>query len=701
MGLITKQELIDAQLDAQSLEDIVNGSATINGTGIVTTRLGQTAKTLKKITEDLATQDIGAGAAALINDRLDIVDASLLTLTNYNIPDVISRLSILENSLGLTSSGLPTGAKGVWFMKNYNSTYKAVPNLVATSSVLKLITRCPRGAFATGIVGGEGGSGGWLSTGGLTITERYANGRDGYPLATRAVFGAANTASIRYRQTFTLPAGTYTMVIDAKSNGSDQSFTMSNNGGASVSTFTATNTLQQFKREFTLASPATFDGRFLATVGGVAGDFTIDKAFLWDGNSASVPADLVLQGDMYIGNSSVATGFTVTGGKLTMPNGEVGQIDFGQMVTSNEVSLFAVVKRITAYNNTVGFRYPFLYTPTEGIGAATNSIYIGENEGENNLTGRLGTRSLATTIDNVPNIDDGQYHVIVFRGDAKSLSLWLEDVELQTNNLANGTYSLAKLQCGNSGGAFGMLRFEINALAFYDKRLTDEETRSAVNALIANAATSGISITKKKNSLIVGGDSITALTVTGYAALYKANASKPVVIQNEAIGGSMIELNGVPELNLKTRFPLHVGSVPTKSADITGRRFIHTIFIGANDLNSYVDNATFLAALWNVTTASRNAGAIVGVATILPRGSVSAGFASHNSKRAVVNPAIRAAVGTYFDFVIDFAASADMGNDADANNAAKYNAGDGIHPTSAGHVFLEAIYRAAVNPWLL
>lgn len=673
MAIVTRQELEDASVDAATLETVVNGPAT---PGTLTSRTGTPLKTLAKIIDDLSQQDISASV----------------------LKSVTTKVTTLDNILGLLSSGMPTGAVGIWFMKNYDPTYKTVPNLVTADgsiNVLKLITRHPRGVFESYTAG----SGGWLSLGGLTITERYANGRDGYQLATRAVFGAANTASIRYAASFTLPAGTYTMVIDAKSNGSNQLFTMSNDGGTTVSTFLATNTLTQFKREFTLASPATFDGRFLTTIGGAAGDFTIDKAFLWDGNSASVPADLIMQGDMYIGHSNFDTGPTVINGKLRMPNGEVGSIDFGQLIVSNEVSLFAVVRRIAAYNNTAGYYYPFLYNPAAGIGEGANQLIIGEYESLGNLIGYQNYRSLVATEDHKLSIDDDQFHVVAFRGNSNSLSLWLEDVELQTNNLANTTYSLAKLQCGNSNGGFGMRKFEINALAFYKRRLTDEETRQAVNALIVNAAKSGISINKKKNSLIAAGDLITSQPTTGYLALYKANVAQPVVIQNEAIVGSMIELSGTSHLNLETRFPLHVGSVPTNAADRTGRQFVHTIFIGANDLNSYADAATFLVELWKITTVSKNAGAKVGVATILPKGTAAAGYASHNSKRAVANPLIRAAVGTQFDFVIDFAANADMGTDADANNTAKYS--DGIHPTSAGHVFLEVIYRAAVNPWLV
>lgn len=48
MPTITKQELIDAQVDAQALEDIINGPADFGGDGLVTTRLGGDVKTIQK-----------------------------------------------------------------------------------------------------------------------------------------------------------------------------------------------------------------------------------------------------------------------------------------------------------------------------------------------------------------------------------------------------------------------------------------------------------------------------------------------------------------------------------------------------------------------------------------------------------------------------------------------------------------------------
>lgn len=84
MAAITEQQLENASVDAKVIEDFANGAADINGTGLIPRRLTDPVKSLDKIvkdaTEDLATRDIGEGAAALINQRLDPLTASIQPL---------------------------------------------------------------------------------------------------------------------------------------------------------------------------------------------------------------------------------------------------------------------------------------------------------------------------------------------------------------------------------------------------------------------------------------------------------------------------------------------------------------------------------------------------------------------------------------------------------------------------------------------
>lgn len=618
--------------------------------------------------------------------------------------------SVTSNQATLTVELLPTmpsGAMGIWYAKDYDATKKAIPNALG-GTIPSIITRNHRGVFTSGKVGGEGYVGGWLDIGGMTITEKFAAGRDGVVAATRVVFGSSNTGSVRYRSTFSLPAGTYTMVIDAKSNGSNQDFLMSYNGGSTTSQKTATSTLQQFKYEFTLGSTTTFDGRFLYTLGGVAGDFTIDKAFLWEGNAASVPADLIDAGHMYLGNSSKST-INCTGGELFLSGGETGSIDLPAFITSSETTILAVVKRVTDYTNVAGYRYPFIWDVVDGVtaGFGTSNWSLGEFEAEGGFGASFGGRTLYPAPNGfAPNLFvDGGYHVLSMSGNTSEIDLWFDDV-LQAGDYSSGTSKTArKFQVGNSLAAFGLVKFKMNALAIYNRKLTDVERRSAIAALINKAAESSITITKPANLLIGGFDSISAgPSSNSYIQAYLANTTRPrSVFVNESIGGSTLHLNPQAKLNLDIRVANYeLDGIPAKSADRAGRKFIITLLAGANDLqpNYSGDVTAFLNALWAITDPLRARGVTLGIATILPKGSSQGGFALHNSARATANTQIRSLLGVKYDFLIDFAADATMGSDAAANNTSLY--GDGLHPTATAHsTYLEPIYRAAVNAQLV
>lgn len=609
--------------------------------------------------------------------------------------------------LTVTIPQMPAGAKGIWFAKDFDSSLVAVPNVASDSNatVQPLLTRHPRGAFATGAVGGEGFAGGWLGGGfgGCTTTEKHEAGRDGVVAATRAVF-SSGTSGIRYRKTFSLSAGTYTMVIDAKSNtGSSQDFQMSRDGLANTVTRTATTSWQQFKNEFTLSSATTVDLRFLFPPSG-DGDFVIDKAFLWSGDAASVPADLTLEGDLYFGNSSKTTDVTYASGEITLASGAIGSIDFNDFVTGNEVTMLAVVKRTVDYNNVAGYRYPFMYDVVESsVPGATTAWSLGEFEAEGEITASFGGRRARPAGGFSPNLfTDGGYHVISASADASALDLWLDDVSLALETATAGqSDSSRKFQVGNKTASFGFLKFKLNALALYDRKLTDVERRKAISIMIATASDSGITITKPTNHLIAGFDSITA-DADSYVHEFLPNATSGLVAQNEAIGGSTLSLNPTVALNLDVRSPYHIAGIPADASDRSGRRFVVTLHPGANDLQpNYAGDVTaFLDELWAITDPIRARGGHLGIATILPKGTSVTGAATHNTARATANTQIRSLLGTKFDFLIDFAADATMGPDSAADNASLY--GDGLHPTASAHsTYLEPIYRAAVNGVLL
>jgi lysophospholipase L1-like esterase len=128
-----------------------------------------------------------------------------------------------------------------------------------------------------------------------------------------------------------------------------------------------------------------------------------------------------------------------------------------------------------------------------------------------------------------------------------------------------------------------------------------------------------------------------------------------------------------------------------------------TVFIGANDLftgNPAANAQVFLNDLWSYTDKLRAQGFKVAVGTILPNGMTQypAAHSAFVQKRPVVNAAIRGAVGTHIDAVIDFAADPRIGDDADALDRSLYP--DGQHPSGSAHAIMVSIYGPVVDQLL-
>jgi hypothetical protein len=77
MPVVTETELSNAQLDTVTLKDVINGSETVNGTGIITSRLGTAIKTLKKVIEDLVKSPVATSAVAKMFSIFQIGDTNV------------------------------------------------------------------------------------------------------------------------------------------------------------------------------------------------------------------------------------------------------------------------------------------------------------------------------------------------------------------------------------------------------------------------------------------------------------------------------------------------------------------------------------------------------------------------------------------------------------------------------------------------
>jgi hypothetical protein len=188
---------------------------------------------------------------------------------------------------------------------------------------------------------------------------------------------------------------------------------------------------------------------------------------------------------------------------------------------------------------------------------------------------------------------------------------------------------------------------------------------------------------RPQKMLCFEGDSITAgnAATTSWAWNYRAtNPANTFVLQRAVSGSTLVTLNSrLP--NLQHYFTL-----------VNGLK-VAVILVGCNDWAVLATPAaTFLTNIATYYDAVRAAGAdkVIGC-TCTPNNDV--GF---NTWRGIVNPGLRAMVGTHLDAIIDFAANATMGTDAAGTNGALYNQPSGEHPTDVGHGNLEAIAAAVL-----
>lgn len=245
-------------------------------------------------------------------------------------------------------------------------------------------------------------------------------------------------------------------------------------------------------------------------------------------------------------------------------------------------------------------------------------------------------------------------------------------------NAAVTSQTIAQLWFGAYNATSITSGIRIKGAALFDKVLTDEEIRTAVDALQANAEQT---VAARPWYHIHEGDSLSA--VTFFPAVAARDMTPPTVFANYAVGGSSFTDHNVRRPSILA-VPAGVGS---------GEQSLFTIYAASNELSKVgVSVSDFLNTYVEYITAIRNAGYdLIGVGTLLPTT-----IAGYNTKRNEANTTIYTWPGTGFvDFLFDFAADSTLGPDAAASDTMWYI--DGIHPTTAGQAILKTIYQTAVE----
>lgn len=168
-----------------------------------------------------------------------------------------------------------------------------------------------------------------------------------------------------------------------------------------------------------------------------------------------------------------------------------------------------------------------------------------------------------------------------------------------------------------------------------------------------------------------------------------AKSRTTLKVQGAAVGGSSLGTPldiGTQAKTLWARFDSDVALKPTHMS----------VLIGANDLDRNMP-AAWSERLLSYIDALRQRGIKVAAGTILPQcfagnPEVTASFAA---ARKIANDAIKAAVGTRVDAVIDFAADARIGEDADGCDVAVFP--DGTHPSAPTTQVMAEIYTPVAD----
>ena len=184
MPPISKTQLENAALDAQTLEGVINNGPT---PGIVATRLGRNIRTLSKVIEDLAATEVGDSAIATLNTRIrgvnfgvicPLVGASSPSTPNYVVASISDNFSTADWILANGSMVSITAPDSV---ENNNGVFLTIGSVSASSEIFASTgRRLNAGEWVAGrtyILQRRGNNANWRIVTGDVTTEEIRDGR--------------------------------------------------------------------------------------------------------------------------------------------------------------------------------------------------------------------------------------------------------------------------------------------------------------------------------------------------------------------------------------------------------------------------------------------------------------------------------------------------------------------------------------------
>jgi len=577
---------------------------------------------------------------------------------------------------------LPSGAIGVWYADQYDSSTKAIANSAASEPLSSNILRAPRRQF---------GQNYYWSRQNITVTEGVTNPLDSTTDA--AQFVGTNNWAITPASTYTIPAGTYTFVATLWTNSGTATVGWAKNFGGGVTrenSTTVTTTPTRCTYTFTVAGATALNLIALCDItGATPATFNICDLELYAGSS-----DLGPQGadsNLYFGNSQRDTRPVVTAGvSVGFQSAGSGCL---QMPTSLSLSAVTAV-----------------YV-TRKVGAGGTGGYLP-------IISKMGTGWASFTIGNATPSPGMSYNSSTLRETASYAGHWQSTgagwavyVQRYSGTVADQFIGKVRLQSLTTTVAAptGVKDFfagsvqdpntfysgeELFAFALYERSLTDAEVLTAVAAMTSRATAKGLTLQQSRYSIGYGDSLMVGSAGTPSIALVGPNLTDGTHGMIYAVGGSSVS-------SLDAQFAKFDARLP---ADTSGMEIIEVFHIGTNDLAIAASNAntdTFLTTLAGKLDARRALGRKVVLFTLLARTDASAsGFLTN---RARANTEFRLwttggsiVSGIHCDGIVDWASDATIGTDTAPNDTTYFNA-DKVHPTTATYTIGETYLRTAMN----
>lgn len=566
-----------------------------------------------------------------------------------NVSNPAGSVTSSEVTLTVTFE-LPSGAKGAWYAKNYVATPRPyIPNSIASGGTPVNLFNGSRRQLNNAVF--------WPARNNMTLTDEAVADPAGNTTAATMV---ASSTGWNMSRTITLPAGTYTLAVNAKRNGgSDETFKFLEPTSTSA-VKTATSSWQRFTHTFTASGSS---GQIGLTNNSTAASLQIANLELYSGSSDLGPEPTEV-GHMYLGRGSVPVAHSYSGGVLDLSaSASFGYIQFPTNISPTNSTVIGLVRKKTASSGYVALMSRI--QNWQHYDAAIEDNLVPQFKVGNNMT--LSSQQYSAGW----NLTSKGWSTFAFRCDGNTRDVFMDYGKLLTATNAISATSARDFYVSTIiDSAYGQ-GYEWAALAYYDRSLSDAEVLTAQRVLLAEAG-----VTRgAKRFLLAAGDSISNGT-TAYPYLYLSNDSPEVLFTAYTIvGGTMSQIG-----------PLIADAVPSDKP--SGAKYIVS-FMVTNGLTDPV--STYLTDLQAICTNLRNRGAIVVLCTLPPRAD-----AAHNVRRNTVNAAIATYVGTYCDAICDFAADPTYGTDAAGSNTSYYP--DGVHPTTTlQSVWLEPTYRAVIN----